>query len=117
MEFIFVRTVREALDAEQRAHGDLLGAVAVPVQPRLADEQPQPAAERLARVRADLATLAEELDLPVENVITPEVVRHVLWRPPSSPDEASVDAALAEHGARPWQRRLATPILLAALSG
>lgn len=81
-----------------------------------ADRDPE-AAERLARVRADLARLAEELDLPVENVITPEVVRHVLWRPPSSPDEASVDAALAEHGARPWQRRLATPILLAALSG
>ena len=33
------------------AHGDLLGAVGVPVEARLADEQPQPLAELLARAR------------------------------------------------------------------
>ena len=35
-----------------RPHGDLLGAVGVPVEARLADEQPQPAAELLAGLPA-----------------------------------------------------------------
>ncbi len=79
-----------------------------------ADRDPV-AAERLAAARAELAALSERVDVPVENLMTPDHVRQVLWRPPSTPTAASVDEALAALGARPWQRELVTPILLGAL--
>jgi ribonuclease D len=73
------------------------------------------AAERLSVARAALATLSEELDVPVENLMTPDSVRRVLWRPPADVSADGVDDALADLGARPWQRELVGPILLDAL--
>lgn len=46
---------------------------------------------------------AEELDIPLENLLTPETLRLVSWAPPSPPSTELVGAALAEHDARPWQ--------------
>jgi ribonuclease D len=78
------------------------------------------AASRLAAVRAVLLTIAERYELPVENLITPEHLRRLAWRPPTRATEESVDQALADLGARPWQRELTvaaiTP-LLAAIPG
>ena len=54
-------------------------------------------------------TLAAELDVPVENLLTPDYVRRLAWSPPDPLSADSVDAALAELGARPWQRRLTVP--------
>ncbi len=79
-----------------------------------ADRDPV-AAERLTAVRAELAALSERVDVPVENLMTPDLVRRVLWRPPATVDAASVDAAFADLGARPWQRELVTPLVVAAL--
>src|SRR5690606_23749636 len=77
------------------------------------------AAARLARVRERLTVLSEELRVPVENLLTPDTMRRVLWDPPiderGEVTEASVDAALAELGARPWQRQLTVPVLTEAL--
>jgi ribonuclease D len=79
-----------------------------------ADKDPV-AAERLTRVRTEMAELSERVNVPVENLMTPETLRRVLWRPPTTLDAESVDAAFAAHGARPWQRELVTPLVLAAL--
>ena len=79
-----------------------------------ADRDPV-AAERLAAARAELAVLSDRVDVPVENLMTPDHVRQVLWRPPAEVSAVSVDHALAALGARPWQRELVTPILLGAL--
>lgn len=79
-----------------------------------ADRDPE-AAARLQVAKDALAGLSEDLDIPVENLITPESIRQVLWRPPAQVDEASLDAALAALEARPWQRDLAVPVLLDAL--
>jgi ribonuclease D len=49
----------------------------------------------------------------VENLVSPDAARRVLWSPPS--DSAGIAAALAERGARPWQIELTTPVLRAAL--
>jgi ribonuclease D len=46
---------------------------------------------------------AEELGMPVENVLTPDHLRRVAWQPPAEPTVANVSDALAELGARPWQ--------------
>lgn len=79
-----------------------------------ADRDPA-AAERLTTARAELAALSERVDVPVENLMTPEHVRRVLWRPPATVTPETLDEALAELGARAWQRDLVAPILLAAL--
>ena len=78
-----------------------------------ADKDPI-AAARLAAARAALAELGQELSVPVENLISPDAVRRVLWSPPGD-DEASLGAALTALGARPWQVQLAAPILTRSL--
>ena len=66
----------------------------------------------LSHARFNLTLKAEELELPVENLLTPELLRQVCWRLPD-PDE--VEPLLLSMGARPWQVEIATPILVAAL--
>ncbi len=67
-----------------------------------------------------LQAIAEQHELPVENLLTPDYVRRLAWRPPTPVTEEAVDAALADYGARPWQRELTvaaiTP-LLAVVTG
>jgi ribonuclease D len=55
---------------------------------------------------------AEELELPVENLLTPELLRQVCWR---LPDPSEVEPLLHSLGARDWQVEIAAPILIAAL--
>ncbi|MBD9736076.1 ribonuclease D [Streptomyces sp. H28] len=86
-----------------------------PPPPRAwADKEPA-AAARLSAARAGVTALAERLNLPQENLITPDTVRRVCWEPPADVDAESVAAALAGHGARPWQVELVTPVLVDAL--
>jgi ribonuclease D len=66
----------------------------------------------LTHARHQMTVLAEELELPVENLLTPEYLRQVCWRGPAPED---IPGLLAELGARPWQIHLATPILASAL--
>ena len=87
-----------------------------PPQPRLWASKDPAAAGRLNRVREALTTLATEHELPAENLLTPDYVRRLAWTPPNPLGEEAVDAALAELGARPWQRRLTAAALSAALA-
>ena len=69
------------------------------------------AARRLAAVRAAVTAIADEHSLPAENLLPPDVVRRVAWRPPEPPGPEAVGADLLGHGARPWQAELtAKPI-------
>ncbi|WP_156725471.1 HRDC domain-containing protein [Streptomyces apocyni] len=90
-------------------------AVAGPPPPRAwADRDPQ-AAARLAAARTAVSAIAERLNMPQENLITPDTVRRLCWEPPA---EASVDAvatALAGYGARRWQIEQVAPALAGAL--
>lgn len=70
---------------------------------------------RLVAGRADLAVLAEHLAMPVENLVTPSVMRAVLWEPPE-PDVEAVAQRLRSGGARPWQVELTAGILTRALT-
>ncbi len=54
-----------------------------PPPPRAWAQRDPVAAARLDRARAGLQQLAEKLDLPVENLITPDLVRRVMWQPPA----------------------------------
>lgn len=78
-------------------------------------DRDEAAAARLAMARDEIASLSEEVDIPVENLMTPDTVRRLLWRPPRPATAEAVDQAFADLGARPWQRALITPIVVAAV--
>ncbi|MFB7587660.1 ribonuclease D [Streptomyces sp. NPDC056169] len=90
--------------------------VAGPPPPRAWADKDPVAAARLSAARTAVTALAEELNLPQENLITPDTVRRVCWEPPTPATAETVAAALTGHGARPWQVGLVTPLLLEALS-
>ena len=107
-----LRTARELPDA------DLPHAAARydgPPPPRAWAEKDPAAAARLTQSRTALHSLAEELTVPVENLLTPDYVRRVLWQPPGD-DRESVVARLQELGARPWQIELSADILTTAIA-
>jgi ribonuclease D len=88
---------------------------APPPVSRWADRDPD-AAARLAAARGGLTELAERLHLPVENLLTPDLVRRLAWAPPADVSEPNITQLLRGHGARPWQVELTAPLLSAALS-
>lgn len=68
---------------------------------------------RLTEARTGLAELAEKVGMPVENLVTPDLVRRILWEPP---DPADVADRLRSGGAREWQIELTSPIVAAAIT-
>ena len=65
----------------------------------------------LTHSRFNLQERAQELSIPLENLISPELVRKICWEPPKN----SVMESLLAMGARKWQSEIAAPILEAAL--
>ena len=65
----------------------------------------------LTHARAQLDLKATELNIPLENLISPEAVRRICWNKPLG----EVSTALAALGVRPWQIEIAAPLLEAAL--
>ncbi|WAP58836.1 ribonuclease D [Streptomyces sp. S465] len=89
--------------------------VAGPPPPRAWADKDPAAAARLAAARAAVTQLAEQLNLPQENLIAPDTVRRLCWEPPAEPTADAVASVLAGHGARAWQIDQVTPALTAAL--
>ncbi len=90
--------------------------VSGPPPPRSWADRDPAAAARLSAARAAVSALAERLNMPQENLITPDTVRRVCWEPPAQVDTESVASALAGYGARRWQIEQVTPALVAALA-
>jgi ribonuclease D len=90
-----------------------------PPASRWARRKPE-AAERLEAARTGLTELSQRVSVPTENLLTPDTVRRLCWdwEPPEDPADvaATVDAFLAELGARAWQRELTVPVLATALT-
>ena len=87
-----------------------------PPPPRAWADKDPAAAARLSAARAAVSTLAEQLTMPQENLISPDTVRRLCWEPPKPVDTESVASALAGYGARAWQVEQVTPVLVKALS-
>jgi ribonuclease D len=104
-----VGTLTEADLPQLAARGD------GPPPPRAWAEKDPVAAARLAAARAALLARAAELSMPVENLVSPDAVRRVLWEPPSPADAAGIGAALRALGARSWQVAIAAPLLADAI--
>jgi ribonuclease D len=66
------------------------------------DKNPE-ANARLKRARAAVNEVSVALDIPMENLLTPDFLRRVAWTPPEPPTAQAIAEALAALGARPWQ--------------
>ena len=90
-----------------------------PPLPRAWAEKDPVAARRLTIARDAMAARATELEVPVENLLTPDYLRRTLWTPPATRDPERLGAAVADqlagYGARPWQVEIAGPILTDAI--
>jgi len=75
------------------------------------------AAARLEAVRVALGEVSEQVTVPTENLLTPDLVRRLCWdwKPATSNVTAQIEEFLIGGGARPWQRELTVPVLAAAL--
>jgi ribonuclease D len=107
-----VDRAKELPDAELPQPG---APLAGPPPPRAWADKDPVAAARLSAARAAVSSLAETLNMPQENLITPDTVRRVCWEPPGDRSEAAVAEALRGYGARPWQIEQVTPLLAEAL--
>lgn len=93
-----------------------------PPAPRVWAERDPVAAGRLARARDLVTAYAEEHRVPVENLLTPDYLRRVMWKPPvgaDAGDREAVETAVAEElrrlGARAWQVEITAPMLAEAV--
>ncbi|MBT2491409.1 ribonuclease D [Streptomyces sp. ISL-96] len=91
-------------------------AVTGPPPPRSWADKDPAAAARLSAARAAVSALAEELNMPQENLITPDTVRRVCWEPPKDATSEAVAASLVSYGARQWQVERVAPLLTKALA-
>jgi ribonuclease D len=124
LSFMHLRNVKRHADiwiqAALRAHeltDDQLPPVKLPATgtpaPRNWEVRNPVAWRRLEFTRGKLAATAEELNLPIENLMTPETIRRVLWSPPETPEMLRIE--LANFGARLWQIEIVAPILETAI--
>ena len=64
-------------------------------------------------VRLALTNLAEELVMPIENLVSPEAIRKVIWKRPK--DFLTVEEILTESKVRNWQKELISKTLIEVL--
>lgn len=83
---------------------------AIPHHRGWAQRHPE-AAERLTEARAVVETEAERQGIPIENLLTPDHLRRLVWRPPADRSPEGIALRLTELGARAWQVGIVAPIL------
>jgi len=126
LSFMHLRNVKRHSDtwiaATLKAHSlpdNELPALKLPVTgppaPRNWEIRNPQAWRRLEFARAQLLTIAETLSLPIENLMTPDTIRRVLWAPPENVDE--LRKTLSDFGARAWQIDVVGPTLETAIWG
>ncbi|GAA1306788.1 ribonuclease D [Brachybacterium tyrofermentans] len=72
--------------------------------------------DRYQEVRTAVGERAEDLEMPPENLLQPALLRQWVWENEQVPEEAAVETALLELGARPWQAEQAAPVVHRALT-
>jgi ribonuclease D len=74
------------------------------------------AAARLEAARSALSEVSERVNVPTENLVSPDLVRRLCWDWTAAPDPFdAVETFLRDGQARRWQRELVDPALARAL--
>jgi ribonuclease D len=71
---------------------------------------------RLRHARNALTSISEQHNLPLENLLTPDILRQVCFLPPEPADVHSVRRVLLDFGARSWQVELTAQAITDAIS-
>lgn len=71
--------------------------------PRNWKERHPDAYARFMASRAEILAVAEEVKVPVENLLTPDILRRLCWEPPQDTSVSGIAGALTNAGARKWQ--------------
>ena len=75
------------------------------------------AAARLEVVRAALTGVSEQVSVPTENILAPDLMRRLCWDWSAQAEPTTaIEVFLRDGGARPWQRELTVPVLADALT-
>jgi ribonuclease D len=114
----WVEALREARALPDEELPPLAARYDGPPPPRAWADRDPVAAARLSTARSDLAELAKDRNLPVENLLTPDFVRRLMWEPPDGEEHELADAVgerLRGFGAREWQVGLTVEILTKAI--
>jgi ribonuclease D len=82
--------------------------------PRVWSDRNPEADKRLKAARAAITLVSTEMDIPVENVLTPELLRRLAWTPPQPLDVEGVRSGLTGLGARGWQVDAIAQVILDA---
>lgn len=90
-----------------------------PPPPRAWADKDPTAARRLTLARESVNALAEDRNLPAENLLTPDFLRRAMWTPPKTRDPGALLDGIIEllsgFGARGWQIALTAPLLTDAV--
>ncbi len=113
---VWLDAIDKALALPEDSLPPLTLSIPGPPPPRLWADRDPLAAARLVHARDAMAAYASERAVPVENLLTPDLLRHVLWTPPDDRQEAGFAAALRAGGAREWQVGVVAPILATAVA-
>ena len=71
---------------------------------------------RLRHARNALTSISEQHNLPLENLLTPEILRQVCFLPPAPVNIESIRTMLLAFGARSWQADLTAEAITEAIS-
>ena len=71
---------------------------------------------RLKYAKASLIELSELKLVPLENLLTPELLRQVSFAPPEQLNEITLSEKLGKLGARPWQIELTAGLIVEAFN-
>lgn len=85
-----------------------------PPPPRSWAQRDPVAWARLEVARTAVARISQDLNIPVENLLKPDLLRRVCWQPPPSLDVDTIASVLTDAGARAWQVSLVAPELVKA---
>src|SRR5262249_11560082 len=87
-----------------------------PPPPRVWADKDPAAAQRLTAAPAAVTALSELHNLPVENLLTPDLLRRLCWTPPEEITPEAVAVRLRAGGAREWQIEVVVPAITEAMA-
>ncbi|MEX3610118.1 ribonuclease D [Rothia sp. LK2588] len=73
--------------------------------------------ELFQEAKTAVHTLAEQMSIPQENLLTPDTLRRLCWEPPEPANSHNIADRLAQLGARSWQIDLVVPTILPTFTG
>ena len=110
---VWVEAIERALRLPSHEYPPVKVTAAGPPNPRNWATRNLQAWRRLEFAKSQISELAEKLCMPAENLVSPDVIRRIMWEPPAT---GSMAISLDQLKVRPWQQQLVEPIFQSAIA-